>query len=151
MKIRILALDMKVTGTGWAESGGDSGVKSFSGKSGDSPGMKWIRFESWLTNQVVRYAPDVIVYEQAHHRGRAPTQYAYTMIGIVEKVAADRGIEVANKHSSEIKKHATGKGRASKEQMIEAAEANWWGKEIKSDDEADALWLLDLMTEELEK
>jgi len=42
-----------------------------------------------------------------------------------------------------IKKHATGKGNASKEGMVVAAIENGW--QPKDDNEADALWLLDLV------
>ncbi len=53
-----------------------------------------------------------------------------------------------------IKKHATGKGNAKKPQMIEAANktySNKLGKKITDDNEADALHILGLAIERLEK
>jgi Holliday junction resolvasome RuvABC endonuclease subunit len=147
--MKILALDLSTKGTGWAETGGLSGVQGFASRRGESPGMRWLRFRAWLLDMVNLLDPDVIAYEQAHHRGGAATHCAHAMIGIVEQTAAEHDIELTNRSTSAIKKHATGKGKASKEEMLQAARENWWDKSIETDDEADALWLLDLVQEEL--
>jgi Holliday junction resolvasome RuvABC endonuclease subunit len=111
--------------------------------------MRWLAFRAWL-NRVLDEAPtDVIVYEQAHHRGGAPTHVAHSLIGTMEAVAAERNIDVTNRHSATIKKHALGKGRGDKEQMMAAANAKWPDREITDDNEADALWLLDFVITEL--
>lgn len=142
----ILALDL-ANKTGWAHSRGASGVQDFSPRRGDSPGMRWINFRGWL-NRLLNHAPaDLIVYEQAHHRGGAATHVAHALIGEVESVTTERNIEVTNRHSKEIKKHATGKGGANKDAMLVAAQEKW--PNVEDHNEADALWLLDLIQSEL--
>lgn len=144
--MNILALDL-ATRTGWAHSCGDSGVQDFTPRRGDSPGMKWLALRAWL-HRVLDAAPtDVIAYEQAHHRGGPPTHMAHAMIGVVESVAAERGIEITNRHTSSIKKFATGKGNAPKERMLIAACERW--DHVIDDNHADALWLLALVTSEM--
>jgi Holliday junction resolvasome RuvABC endonuclease subunit len=105
--------------------------------------MRWIEFRAWL-NRLLDSAPaDVIAYEQAHHRGGAATHVAHSLIGLVEAVAAERGIEVTNRHTATIKKHALGTGKGGKPEMITAAKERGWHPD--DDNEADALWLLDLI------
>jgi Holliday junction resolvasome RuvABC endonuclease subunit len=77
------------------------------------------------------------------------------MIGIVEVIAAEREIEITNRMSGEIKKHATGGGKATKADMIEDAVVRWrkqFPDPSKPDDnQVDALWLLDLAKKEYGK
>jgi hypothetical protein len=146
--MRILALDLS-TKTGWAHTNGLSGVQDFTPRRGDSPGMRWLEARAWL-NRVLDSAPaDVVVYEQAHHRGGAPTHVAHALIAQAEAVAAERGIQITNRHTATIKKHATGKGNADKGRMLAAAREKWSDRTIQDDNEADALWLLDLVTRDL--
>jgi len=146
MSTRILALDLS-TWTGWAHSTGPSGVQDFSLSRGESSGMRFLKFQGWLS-RVFKDAPfDLVVYEQPHLRGGAATEVLAGMVGILQAWAAEHGIETAMRHSREIKMHATGKGNASKDMMIEAAKERGWNPE--DDNEADALWLLDLMKKEL--
>lgn len=144
---KILALDL-ATRCGWAHSNGCSGVQDFAPRRGDSPGMRWLAFRAWLSRVLDAAPTEVIVYEQAHHRGGAPTHVAHSLIGMTEAVAAERGIEITNRHTATIKKHATGKGNANKEQMTQAAKDRW-PIAIEDDNHADALWLLDLAVTEL--
>lgn len=147
--IKVLALDL-ATKTGWAHSCGISGVQDFAPRRGDSPGMRWLAFRAWL-NRVLDDAPaDVIAYEQAHHRGGAATHVAHSLISVIEAVAAERGIEITNRHTATIKKHALGTGRGDKGQMVVAADAKWPAKRITDDNEADACWLLDLVLTDLQ-
>lgn len=144
--MRILALDL-ATRTGWAHSSGGSGVQNFAPRRGDSPGMRWIEFRAWLLRLLDSAPADVIAYEQAHHRGGAPTHVAHALIGATEAVAAEREIQITNRHTATIKKHATGKGNADKTQMMEAARGRGWSP--ADDNECDAMWLLDLVRSEL--
>jgi len=148
MTQQLLALDLG-TRTGWAHSAGPSGVQDFSPRRGDSPGMRWLEFGGWL-RRILEAAPtDVIVYEQAHHRGGAATHVAHALISQVEAVAAERGIEITSRHSSAVKKRATGRGNADKPSMMAAAELTWPGVKFADDNQVDAMWLLDLVTHEL--
>ena len=70
------------------------------------------------------------------------------MVTTVQAWAAEHGKETTSRQSSEIKRHALGKGRGSKLAMMLACEKKF-GFEPINDDHADALWLLDLVMEEL--
>jgi len=148
MKKNILALDM-ATKTGWAHSDGSSGVEDFAAKSrGESPGMKFVRLECFLDRMLREHPFEVLAYELPHHRGGHATQVLVGMQGIALKFAAANGIDHTGKRSGDIKGHATGKKRASKVAMMMAAEKKF-GIEPETDDEADALWLLNLVQKEL--
>src|SRR5690606_30850313 len=67
---------------------------------------------------------------------------------IIVAFCEDQGIDYRGYSPSEIKKHATGKGNASKEDMLSAARAKWPQVAIADDNQADALWLLDLANQE---
>jgi len=146
--IPTLALDL-ATKTGWAHSNGESGVQDFKPRRGESPGMRYLALGAWL-NRMYGLAPfDLVVYEQAHYRGGAATEVLVGMVTKVQEWCAERGIEYTSRHSKAIKKHALGKGKGSKLAMRLSAEVKW-GRDIESDDEADALWLLSLVQSELE-
>lgn len=148
MGTTILALDLG-TRTGWAMTNGLSGVQDFTPRRGDSPGMRWLEFRAWL-NRLLDASPVALVaYEQAHHRGGAATHCAHALIGQLEAVVAERGIEVTSRHTASIKKHATGSGKTKKPEMFAAARAKWNDRTVIDDNESDALWLLDLVTHEL--
>jgi len=145
---KILAVDMALQ-TGWAYwTGGHpiSGTQSFRLQYGESLGMVFLRFEGWLTRTftVETVPPDLLVYEAAHHRGGAPTQIGVGMVTILLKFCAEHNIEHCPCHSQTLKKYFTGKGNASKGEMMEAAAARWnkWGLCPADDNEADALALL---------
>jgi hypothetical protein len=61
-------------------------------------------------------------------------------------VAAERKIEIGSRHTADIKKHATGKGNCDKGAMLAAARDEWPDRTIQDDNEADALWLLHLVS-----
>lgn len=72
--MNILVLDM-ATKTGWATNiNRTSGVQTFDVKRGENPGMRFLRCCGWL-NEMIQLlgSVDLIVYEQAHHRGGAAT------------------------------------------------------------------------------
>jgi hypothetical protein len=140
--VNILALDLG-TKTGWSTNvnGRRSGTIAFDLRRGESPGMRFLRLRSWLNEMGSLLGDlDVIAFEQAHQRGGHATAVAYGLQGEVLAFAAEHGIETMPVHSSSLKKHATGSGRASKLDMIEAARARGWNPE--DDNEADALHLL---------
>lgn len=145
--MQILALDT-ATKTGWATDG-ISGVQDFTPKRGESPGMRFLRFRAWLRElHKAMGRIDVIVYEQAHFRGGHATEVAVGFVTEVKTFAADIGAELMPVHSGSLKKFATGKGTASKHDMIRAAEKDLSAKP-KDDNEADALWLYQYAVNEL--
>jgi Holliday junction resolvasome RuvABC endonuclease subunit len=137
---RILSLDLS-SSTGWAHVCGDSGVKVFKGL----PGARWAQFTLWLREMHDLYPFNAVVYEKPHHRGYAATHQGHAMIGLVEWACHELSLDPpVGYHSATIKKHATGKGNATKVEMAEAAMKRAPGRKFETDDEVDALFLLDL-------
>lgn len=144
--LQILAID-PATNSGWAHSSGSSGVWDLSVRRDESAGMRLIRFRGKLNEILDDVGVDLVVYEAARHA--APKmQGALTVQAMLQGVLVawceDHGIEYRGYSPSEIKKHATGKGNANKALMLKTAQENWPSIEIIGDNQADALWLLDL-------
>ena len=144
--MRILTLDL-ATKTGYAYWDGtrlvQSGTKEFVRERGESPGMRFLRFRAWLKEmEAVCPHLDLVVYEQAHHRGGAATEIGVGLVTHLQAWCAEHGIEHTKVHSATLKKSATGSGRASKADVIQAMQARW-GVVVSDDNEADALALLD--------
>ena len=123
--MRILGLDL-ATNTGWAFIGDSvqvAGVQCFKAKFGESTGMLFLKFASWLEEVATlpRYRPELIAYEQAHQRGRAATQVCVGLVAHSLSFAAKHKIETYPVPSMTLKKWATGKGNAGKPEMIAAA------------------------------
>jgi len=110
-------------------------------------------FEKWLPNAMERGddGPQVIAFEQVHHRGGAPTRIAYGQWAILMKLAHIWPAQVLSAHSATLKKFATGNGRADKAQMITAAEMRLPVPTPLTDNAADALWVYWWALEELKK
>ncbi len=120
----------------------ESGVQKFFIDRGESAGMRFIRFNAWVEDMISKTQPQLIIYEQAHHRGGHATDLLVGMATRVQEACARHGIECAAVHSSTLKKWATGKGNAEKCEMIKRAEALFPGMKIMGDDHADALLIL---------
>ncbi len=92
---------------------------------------------------------DVVVYERPFARGLHATRSLWGYAGVIEAIATKHGCAVLDILPSSIKKHATGSGRASKEDMIA------WAKKthsLKLDEHAaDALAVLDYGTKNMER
>ena len=147
--MKILSLDL-ATRTGWATNDGKRcGVMTFNLKRGESPGMRFLRCRAWLKEiRSLLGSLDLIVYEQAHHRGGAATACCVGLMTEVQAFAADYNIELMLVHTATLKKYATSKGNASKSEMIKAAQSRGWN--VIDDNEADAVLLLEYATNELD-
>jgi Holliday junction resolvasome RuvABC endonuclease subunit len=140
--VNILALDLGTT-TGWAYREGariESGVQTFDVKRGESPGMRYVRFNRWLDEMMRLRRGALLVFEQAHHRGGAATEVAAGFSTRVLECAARLDLEHAAVHTATLKKFATGKGNAKKAEMLGAVCRRW--KAVTDDNEADAIALL---------
>lgn len=142
---RILALDPATnTGIAWTDdlcqAARFSSVVSF-GKA-PSRGRKLIAFQGWVAKKIDETKPDLVVYERPQLRHLTTARLLLGFIGMIEAESERARVPYIEVRADRIKKHATGKGNAKKPQMIEAARAKGWS--IRSDDEADALHLLDL-------
>lgn len=142
-----LALDT-ATDTGWAMKVGStlhSGVQNFQHDAKrESPGMRFLRFSSWLRNMIHEHGVTEVVYEQPHQRGGAATTVAMGLVTHLMSVCADLNVEHRAVHSGTLKKWATGSGNAKKPDMVKAAQEH--APHVTDDNEADAILLL-LMSE----
>ncbi len=145
---KILTLDL-ATKTGWATNTPTflSGVENFQKRAGESRGMRYLRFACWLKDIVTQIEPDLIVYEQAHMRGRAATEVALGFLALLEKACARYGLQYTPCHTSTLKRFATGKGNASKTEMIRAYKKAFKRDPI-DDNECDARFLLEWAMQE---
>ena len=147
--MKMLAID-PATKCGWAHSCGESGVWDLSIRRDESSGMRLIRLRGKL-DEIHRLTPvKVLVFEAARHA--APKMQGALVVqaeiqGVIKSWCEDNSIEYRGYSPSEIKKHATGKGNANKAAMKKAA-IEKFGR-VEDDNEADALWLLDLAKKEL--
>lgn len=150
--MNILALDCG-TNTGWAsEVDGriESGVQDFSLKRGESKGIRFLRFNTWLKIMLELVKPHIVVYEMAHLRGGHATEILVGMTTRIEEFCEGKNIEYSSVHSAMLKKFSTGSGKANKEDMMKAASLKF-GRLIDSDDEADALLILEWARQEFTK
>lgn len=149
--MKILALD-PATKTGWAHSDGAGGTWDLSVRRDESSGMKLLRLHGKLTEIRASNGIDLIVFEAA--RNAAPKMQGALVVqaeiqGAIKLWCHNNGVDYRGYSPSEIKKHATGKGNASKQQMCEAANVAFGAAEHRDDNQADAMWILDLAQKEL--
>lgn len=145
--MRILALDLGRR-TGWAvrsEKGEiASGVKQHAWDSTTSVGQRYAMFACWLVDCFMLNLYGAIVYELPHHRGGPATRVLVGMAAVLELKAAQAGVEcVLGVHTGTLKKHATGKGNTKGKAAMIAKACELAGRTITSEDEADAICLLD--------
>ena len=141
----ILALDLGTT-TGWALRGRDghitSGSESFRPQRFEGGGMRYLRFKRWLTDiKQCADGLDWVVFEEVRRHAGVDAAHAYG--GFMAHLTAwceHHGIPYQGVPVGTIKKHATGRGNARKEEMLAAARAR--GHTPADDNEADALALL---------
>jgi hypothetical protein len=143
-----MALDLGTT-TGWATcdlSGNiTSGTASFKTGRFEGGGMPFLRFKHWLTDlKQALGAIDVIYFEEVRaHKG---VDAAHKYGGFLAHLSAwgeHHGIPYQGIPVGTIKKHITGKGNASKEEVVAAVKKK--GFAPIDDNEADSLALLDFV------
>ncbi|WP_332060793.1 crossover junction endodeoxyribonuclease RuvC [Bartonella sp. CB74] len=146
----ILCVDLG-TKTGWAICGADnhiiSGTVNFQPRRFEGGGMRYLRFKQWLTEiMMAANHIDAVYFEEV--RRHVGTDAAHAYGGFLATLTAwcehhqipYEGIPVCT-----IKKATTGKGNASKEEMIKAVCSK--GHAPQDDNEADALAILYLIKE----
>ena len=145
--MKILALDIATVCGFRTETA--SGVWNFNKqKRGDSYGMRLIRFKSSIKEILDLEEIDVVVYERPAGMFKSSIIVASEMIGVLIALCEERQIQYTAYSATEIKKFATGKGNAKKEDMIKAAIA--LGFNPADDNEADAIHLYNLAKKDLE-
>ena len=141
----ILALDLG-TITGWALRGHDglitSGTASFRPGRFDGGGMRYLRFTNWLTELDRLSGPIVTIWfeEVRRHAGTDASHIYGGLMASLTSWGELRGVPYEGVPVGTIKRHATGKGNANKQAMIDAARAR--GFSPADDNEADAIAIL---------
>lgn len=152
--MRVLGLDPG-TRCGWAYRAGDrlvgSGVWDLSGSRHEGGGMRFRRLSVALKEVLHALGePDVLVYELVRrHLGTDAAHIYGGIIAVVTELCEARGINYYGIPVGTVKKLATGKGNASKDQMRAAAAERWSGGVIIDDNHADALWIAEAGLQEL--
>lgn len=141
--MNLLALDLGTT-TGYAILYNDniySGVRSFKQRPLSKGGRRFMLFRDWLIGIINKYDVTNVYYEDVkRHLGTDAAHcyggFLYHMAAVCEEFCIPYiGFPVGS-----IKKTATGKGNATKEDMLKAAYGN--GFKPKDHNEADALAIL---------
>ncbi len=150
MTTTILALDLGTT-TGWALRGSDghisSGSESFRPQRFEGGGMRYLRFKRWLTDiKQCNASIDQVVFEEVRRHAGVDAAHAYGgFMGQLTAWCEHHQIPYQGIPVGTIKRHATGKGNASKDEMVAAVRAR--GHSPADDNEADAIALLYLAIE----
>ncbi|CBA16871.1 hypothetical protein XACN24_11665 [Xanthomonas albilineans] len=145
MNTTILALDLG-TRTGWALQHSDgtitSGTEPFTPQRFEGGGMRFLRFKRWL-NEVLSTANPIhtVYFEEVRRHAGVDAAHAYGgFMGHLTAWCEHHQIPYQGVPVGTIKKHATGKGNAGKDDMIASARRR--GHTPIDDNQADALALL---------
>ena len=139
---KILAID-PASMLGWAISNTLYGTWDLKTRRDESMGMKLLRLNFKLKEIYSLEKFDLLVYERPAGRHAASIIHQAKLIGEMERWCEKNHIAYRAYSATEMKKFATGKGNAGKPMMIEAAQKKL-GYTGNDDNEADALWLLNL-------
>ena len=141
----ILALDLGTT-TGWALRPRDEqiahGFVCLKPQRFEGGGMRYLRFKRWLT-EINGAASDIHAVYFEEVRAHAGVDAAHVYGGLMATLTTwceHRNVPYQGVPVGTIKKHATGKGNAGKDEVIAAMRAK--GHPVTDDNEADALALL---------
>ena len=151
--MRVIGLDLG-TKTGYAYTNDNkvsaihSGVADFSPRRHEGGGMRFLRFRKFLFELVDDPESTIVFYEEvAAHRGVHAAHIYGGLLGVLSEWCERNDVPYRGLPVGSIKKHATGKGNASKNDML--ARASTVFGHVDSDDAADALWTLSLGLQEL--
>ena len=145
MNTTILALDLGTT-TGWALAGRDgsitSGSQSFKPQRFEGGGMRYLRFGKWLDQTLdVSGGIDVVHFEEVRrHLGTDAAHVHGGLLATLTSWCEEHGVPYSGVPVGTWKRHACGKGNASKDDVIAAMRAR--GFEPADDNEADAIAIL---------
>ena len=141
----LLALDLGTT-TGWALRNRHglilSGSESFRPQRFEGGGMRYLRFQRWLDAVLLSEPkPRRVVFEEVRRHAATDAAHVYGgFLGTLSACCEQFAIPYQGVPVGTIKRHATGKGNASKAEIIAAMQA--LGHSPADDNEADALALL---------
>lgn len=137
---RILAIDLG-TKCGWAISAYESGVWNLTPRRFEGSGMRFVTFRQHLRK--VLEGVEVVYFEEVRKHMGVDAAHVYGgLMAVLTEECESRKIPYQGIPVGTIKKHATGKGNAPKEEMIKVAERLYGALAIIDDNHADALCLL---------
>jgi hypothetical protein len=144
-RLVMLAIDLGTT-TGWALRPLDGeiahGFVSFKSQRFEGGGMRYLRFKRWLT-EMKTLAGDIhaVYFEEVRRHAGVDAAHVYGgLMATLTSWCEHHNIAYQGVPVGTIKKHATGKGNASKDEMVAAMRA--LGHPVTDDNESDALAIL---------
>lgn len=147
----VLLLDLGTT-TGWAAGSRwphiDHGHVNFAPTRFESASMRYVKFRAFLNRMQDAYLFQHIVFEQVHRHSGVVAAHVYGgLLATFQVWCEDNKVSHEGVQVQAIKKHATGKRNANKDDM-KAAVSGWHdlkhvqqGGKITDDNEADAVAL----------
>lgn len=135
---------------GWAvldESGAwvASGTWGLTGGRFDGAGMRFVRLDSHVRELLSSGGETVLGFEEVRrHMGTDAAHIYGGIVATVMRVCEELHVPYAGTPVGTVKRQATGRGNAGKDEMVETAEARW-GVKVTDDNEADALWIAEVM------
>ena len=141
----VLAIDLGTT-TGWAmrtmEGQLTHGFTSFRPSRYEGGGMRYLRFKRWLS-EIRHLASDIhsVYFEEVRRHAGVDAAHVYGgLLATLTSWCEHHNIPYQGVPVGTIKRHATGKGNASKTEIMDAMRS--LGHQVTDDNEADALALL---------
>ncbi len=125
-----------------------SGVQDFTPRRHEGGGMRFMRFSLWLDEFLAGDHVIVFYEEVASHKGTHAAHIYGGLLALLTGHCEKHDIPYLGFPVGTVKKFATGRGNASKNDMMAHAEMKFGGSVI-SHDQADALWILALGLREL--
>lgn len=115
-------------------------------KKGKGFGYRYLVFEEFLLDKLASCADAAVVigYEKVHsHIGTIAAHIYGGLEAVVTKIAEQKNIPIYPIGVGTIKKRATGSGKATKDEVVVAANSQWPEVKLKlrDNDVADALWI----------
>jgi len=133
-----------------------SGVWDLKPRRHEGGGMRYLRvrrnLEALLVSEQIGDRSAVFYEEVRGHKGTDAAHIYGGIVATIASVCEELGVPYQGIPVGTIKKRATGKGNASKHSMVRAAHHEWMidGFEgLISEDEADAMWVLQCGLDEL--
>jgi Holliday junction resolvasome RuvABC endonuclease subunit len=109
--------------------------------------MRVVKFKAAVREMIRLEGITLVSYERPAGLHKSSIMVASEMVGVLQDLCIELGVEITNYAAKEIKKHATGNGNAGKQLMV--AKAKELGFNVESEDEADAIHLYRLTKEYL--
>lgn len=134
------------TNCGWAirNDKGEylSGVWNLKGGRYEGGGMRFVNLRRYLNQVKDSTKIDQVVFEEVRrHLGTDAAHIYGGIIAVVTSWCEENKIPYTGIPVGTVKKIATGKGNANKEQMLAAAAAKWPSHQFVDDNEADARFI----------